>query len=288
MASDGAAGSELLEHIAATLPAEDGIVMWWLGQSGYLLRWRDLTVLIDPYLSDHLATKYAGTDKPHDRLTPAPFAAEQITNVDLILATHQHSDHLDPGSIKALLEASPDALLVLPAAIADYAADELGVGDERMVPIRDGEMFEKDGLRVHAIPAAHEQLDVDDAGQHLYLSYVVDVSPVRIVFAGDTIPWLGQSDRFAAFEPQVACLPINGRDARRQALGTPGNLTIAEAARLAVEVGVEIVVPNHYGMFAFNTAEPADFQAHCEQHFPDLQVEPLEPGLAWRYPLEAH
>ncbi len=279
-------GAEWLEHIAATTPPEDGITLWWLGQSGYLLRWRELTVLVDPYLSDHLAAKYAGTDKPHERLMPAPFAAEAMTFANLILATHQHSDHLDPGSIGALLAASPDALLVLPAAVADYAADELGVGDERMVPIRDGEMFELDGLRVHAIPAAHERLEVDEEGQHRCLSYVVDAAPVRLVFAGDTVPWPGQIERFAAFEPQLACLPINGRDARRQALGTPGNLTIAEAARLAAEVGVDVVLPNHFGMFAFNTAEPADFIHHCEAHFPGLQVEVLAPGQAWSYPVE--
>lgn len=280
-------GHELLERIVAAAPAEDGVALWWLGQSGYLLRWHELTVLVDPYLSDHLAQKYAGTDKPHERLMPAPCAPELVTTADLILATHRHSDHLDPGSLLTLLEASPQALLVLPAAIADYAADDLGVPDDRLVPIRDGEMFELGGLRVHAVPAAHERLEVDAAGQHLYLSYVLDAPPVRVVFAGDTIPWYGQAARFAAFEPQVACLPINGRDARRQALGTPGNLTIAEAARLAVEIGVDVVIPNHYGMFAFNTADPAAFVQHCEEHYPDLYVAVLEPGEVWRYPLEA-
>ena len=277
-------GAALIEQVATTRPPEDGLTLWWLGQSGYLMRWRELTVLVDPYLSDHLAAKYAGTEKPHDRLMPAPFAPEDLAFADLILATHKHSDHLDPGSLGALLESSPNALLILPAAIADYAADELGVPDERMVPICDGEMFEKDDLRVHAVPAAHEQLEVDDQGQHLCLSYVIDAAPVRVVFAGDTIPWLGQSQRFATFEPQLACLPINGRDARRQALGTPGNLTIAEAARLAVEMGVETVVPNHYGMFGFNTADPDLFVQHCDEHFPKLKVVPLQPGVAWSYP----
>lgn len=271
---------------AETEPAGHGILLWWLGQSGFLLRWGETSVLVDPYLSDHLAHKYAGTDQPHDRLMPPPVAAEALHGIDLLVVSHQHGDHLDPGSLTALLEASPEALLVLPAAVADFAAEELGVRDERLVPIRDGEVFDRNGLRVHAVPAAHELLELDGDGQHRCLSYVVEAGPTRVVFAGDTVPWLGQADRFADFEPQIACLPINGRDVRRQQLGTQGNLTIAEAARLAVESGVEVVIPCHYGMFAFNTADPADFVDYCHQHYPELQVAVLDPGQTWHYPAD--
>ncbi len=38
-------------------------------------------------------------------------------NVDIVLASHKHSDHLDPGTLPDLLEASPNAVVVLPRAI---------------------------------------------------------------------------------------------------------------------------------------------------------------------------
>lgn len=41
--------------------------LWWLGQSGFLFKWRGDYLLIDPYLSDSLTQKYAGTDKPPRR-----------------------------------------------------------------------------------------------------------------------------------------------------------------------------------------------------------------------------
>ena len=43
--------------------------LWWLGQSGFLVQWQGHHVLIDPYLSDSLTAKYAGTDKPHVRMS---------------------------------------------------------------------------------------------------------------------------------------------------------------------------------------------------------------------------
>jgi L-ascorbate metabolism protein UlaG (beta-lactamase superfamily) len=47
----------------------DGFRLWWLGQSGFLLQWQGVHVLLDPYLSDSLTHKYSRTDKPHVRMT---------------------------------------------------------------------------------------------------------------------------------------------------------------------------------------------------------------------------
>ena len=47
--------------------SEDGFGIWWLGQSGFLIKFRGQLLLFDPYLSDSLTVKYAETDKPHVR-----------------------------------------------------------------------------------------------------------------------------------------------------------------------------------------------------------------------------
>ena len=53
---------ESLIH-ATVVPPQPGIS--WLGQAGFLIRWREFRLVIDPYLSDSLATKYRGTRFPH-------------------------------------------------------------------------------------------------------------------------------------------------------------------------------------------------------------------------------
>jgi L-ascorbate metabolism protein UlaG (beta-lactamase superfamily) len=61
----------------------------------------------------------------------------------------------------------------------------------------------------------------------------------------------------------VALLPINGRAPERR---VAGNLSGAEAARLAKDVGAKVVIPCHYDMFEFNTADPNDeFIPECER-----------------------
>ena len=278
------AGTELLEQVAATQPDDEHLALWWLGQSGYLLRWRGVTVCVDPYLSDYLAVKHKGAQRTHERLTPAPFEAAELTFCDLVVVSHKHPDHLDPVGLPALLKASAEALLVLPAPLADYATGELGLPGERVVPIRDGQVFEHKEVRVNAVAAAHPKLTLDAEGNSRALSYVLDCDPLRALFVGGTVPYREQHDKLAAFRPQLAALPISGRDARRQALGLPGNLTIAEAARMAAELAAECVLPNHWGMFADNSADPDEFVTHCAEHHPQLKPVVLQPGQRWQWP----
>jgi L-ascorbate 6-phosphate lactonase len=44
-------GRDLIEEIQATRPATGSLAIWWLGQSGFLLKSRQGTLLVDPYLS---------------------------------------------------------------------------------------------------------------------------------------------------------------------------------------------------------------------------------------------
>jgi len=277
-------GAELLEQVAATQPGDEHLAWWWLGQSGYLLRWRNSTICVDPYLSDYLAVKQNQGQRTYERLLLAAFEAAEFNFCDLVVITHQHADHCDPVGLPALMKASREAILVLPAPLSDYATDTLGLPAERVVPIRDGQVFEHQEVRVNAVAAAHERLDLDADGNCSCLSYVLQCEVLSALFVGGTMPYHGQEAKLAAFRPQVAALPINGRSARKQALGLTGNLTIAETARLAADLGVERVIPNHYGMFAENNADPEDFVNHCAEHHPQLAPVVLQPGERWIYP----
>jgi L-ascorbate metabolism protein UlaG (beta-lactamase superfamily) len=86
-----------------------------------------------------------------------------------------------------------------------------------------------------------------------FLGYVIDLAGVRVYHAGDTIPYDGIEDVVC----DVAMLPINGRDAEREAHGIVGNLDAEEAVRLAAAIGANVLVPIHYDMFAANPGDPA-------------------------------
>jgi L-ascorbate metabolism protein UlaG (beta-lactamase superfamily) len=133
------------------------------------------------------------------------------------------------------------------------------------------------GFSITAVPAAHEEIEHDDAGRMLHLGYVVRCGPYAIYHAGDTIPYDALASRVRAVgEIDVALLPINGRAPERR---IAGNLDATEAAGLGRAIGARTVIPCHYEMFAFNTADPADFVAAC--HAVGQRCDVLRCGELW-------
>src|SRR5260370_34685877 len=104
--------------------------LWWLGQSGFLVAHNGRALVLDPYLSDSRTRKYAGTDKPHARMTELvvePAALGAITVIDVITSSYNHTDHFDPETLLPLLAANPQARLVIPAANRELALERLGL-----------------------------------------------------------------------------------------------------------------------------------------------------------------
>jgi L-ascorbate metabolism protein UlaG (beta-lactamase superfamily) len=236
--------------------------LWWLGQSGYLLRWRDEAVLLDPYLSDSLTRKYAGTDKPHVRMTEQVINPARLGFVGWATASHQHTDHLDPDTLQALRAANPALRLVFPEAHRALAAQRSGLPDAQLHGLDAGGRLTLGAFEIEAVRAAHENLDTDPAGQMLYLGFFLRFGPFTLYHSGDTVRFAGMERALAGARPSVALLPINGRAPERR---VAGNLTGREAAQLAHDIGAAVVIPGHYEMFEFNTASPADFTHECNQ-----------------------
>lgn len=270
-------GAELIEEIERTLPAPGSLAIWWLGQSGFLIKSRRGVLAIDPYLSEHLTKKYEGTARPHVRMTRAPVRGADLKTIDLVLASHKHSDHLDPGTLPDLLKASPGAMLVLPASLAEHA-ESIGLPRDRCSGVDAGSVIERAGFRVRAIPSAHETIERDGNGNHLYLGYVVEAEGLRLYHSGDSLAYDGLADELGSKPFDVLFLPINGRDPAR---GVPGNMTASEAVDLALRVRPRFVVPHHYDMFTFNTVPVETFEAEARRLPPEVRPRILRCGERW-------
>jgi len=250
-----------LAHVAATRGRE-GFRLWWLGQSGFLVQWGERHLLLDPYLSDSLTKKYAGTDKPHVRMTARIVDPARLDFVDVVTSSHNHTDHLDAETLRPLLAASPRATLVIPEANRSLVAERLGMDPTLPVGLDDGDEVEIASFRIAAVPAAHETLEQDERGRHRHLGYVVRFGRWTLYHPGDCVRYDGQVQRLLRFAVDVALLPINGRAPERR---VPGNFSGPEAARLARDIGTRLVIPCHYEMFEFNTASPDAFVAEAER-----------------------
>ncbi len=234
--------------------------LYWLGQAGFLIEAAGLRILVDPYLSDSLAQKYRGTETPHERMMPPPITPEALGHVDLVLCTHQHTDHMDGETLTALARRLPALQFLVPAAATAVALERTAASPGRLIAVDAGEVHELFGgrLRVHVMRAAHETLEKDAAGRHRFLGFGLEIGGRRIFHSGDTIPFPGQAEEIRAFAPDLMLLPVNGRSEALRALGIAGNLTLAEAVELTAACGAPAMLAHHFGMFAFNTADPRD------------------------------
>jgi L-ascorbate metabolism protein UlaG (beta-lactamase superfamily) len=258
-------GRALLKEIESTPCLTPAI--WWLGHSGFALKYRQSIIYVDPYLSDSPS-----------RLTAPPFAPADASHAGLVLATHAHRSHLDPGTVPAILAASPRAKLVLPVSAAE-TAHAMGIGYDRMVTTNSGLRVEFLDDRIYAVPSAHENLDWTPLGGYPYLGYLIRFGAFTIYHAGDCVPYAGLASRLLPFNVNLALLPINGRGR-----GFPGNFEIAEAAQLAEEIGADWVAPMHYGMFARDNVDVNRFIDHMLGHRPAQRFKIFDCGEMWALP----
>ncbi|MBZ5594567.1 MAG: MBL fold metallo-hydrolase [Acidobacteriia bacterium] len=239
-----------LEDVSGANRDDGHFRLWWLGQSGFLVQWKRRHLLLDPYLSDSLTRKYAATDKPHVRMTERVVDPARLDFIDVVTSSHNHTDHLDGETLGPLLKANPRLVMVAPDANRDFIADRLSIGRSFPVGLRDGESTTIGSFRFTAVPAKHEELSPECLG------YVIECGSWRIYHSGDTLLYEGMADRLRPFAVDIALLPINGRAPERR---VAGNLSGSEAAELAKAMGARMVIPCHYEMFEFNTADPAEF-----------------------------
>jgi len=254
----------LIDDIDASRPLPGEADIWWLGQSGYVVKTTHALLYFDPYLSDSLTNKYRTTPNPHIRMTEIPVSPELIHHAQYVFASHTHTDHFDPETLMPLLAASVQAKLILPAAIANRAA-EINVTADRLLPMRGGDSITVTGtaaapIAIHAIPAAHPELHYTEAVGYPFLGFVVQVDGLTFYHSGDTILHSALPKQINAHgKVDVAFLPINGAKARLAPLNIAPNLNASEALTLARLNGFGLTIPHHYDMFTFNTADVNDF-----------------------------
>jgi L-ascorbate metabolism protein UlaG (beta-lactamase superfamily) len=241
---------------------EPGLHVWWLGQSGFLLLYEKKCLLFDPYLSDSLTKKYHNTAKPHVRMSELVIAPEALQDIDVVTSSHNHTDHLDAETLVPLLRQNPGIQFIIPEANRDFVAQRVQCAIDFPIGLNDGESVEVGGWAITAVPAAHNTIERDEAGRCRFLGYVARIGPYSVYHSGDTLWYEGMEALLAPFRVDIAFLPINGNDPAR---GVAGNLNAREAAELGKKIGARWVIPHHYDMFEFNTADPGDFVAACEK-----------------------
>jgi len=196
------------------------------------------------------------------RMTELVVAPERLDFIDVVTSSHIHTDHLDAETLIPLMRVSPRVALVIPEANRSFVAERLNIKSDFPRGLDVGDSMTIARFTIHAVPAAHNELERDEQGRHKFLGYVVQFGRWTIYHSGDTKHYSGMEDWLRQRRIDLALLPINGdRPERRVA----GNLDGREAATLARAIDARLVIPCHYDMFEFNTASPDEFVGTCER-----------------------
>ncbi len=273
-------GNELRSQIEQTGLPEQALALWALGQAGFLVKWQGIRLLFDPYLSNSV---YEAAGPPWMRAFASPLVPEECDDIDYVICSHHHDDHMDKQTLVALDHNCERTIFIVPRSHLGLLR-HWGIADDRMIGISHGETLElMDSLSLEAHAAKHEQFEQDDAGEHLYLGYVVTLGSLTLYHAGDTIGFAELAAWLRGKRPDIGLLPINGRDYVRAGKGIAGNCNYREAIELAVHAQVDLLIPMHYGMFPHNDENPAYFVDYLHSNYPSQRFHMFVPGERYIY-----
>ncbi len=174
-------------HEAWTKQVLSGLRVTWLGHSTVLLELDGLRVLTDPVFGDRASPlSFAGPKRFH----PVPATLDELPELDAVLLSHDHYDHLCRTTMQALAKKSMPIITALGVGAHLVA---MGVDPKRITELDWEQSVEVKGLRFTATPSQHfSGRGVSDRNSTLWASWVIQTANKKVFFSGDT----GLTDQF--------------------------------------------------------------------------------------------
>ncbi len=217
-----------------------------LGHATLLVDFLGVRLITDPSFFDRVGLSVGPlfTIGPR-RMTAAPLEPDQVGNLDLILITHAHMDHLDVQSLKAM----PKHAVVVACEHCSNLIAPLGFTDVR--ELRWGEETEVKGLRIRAMGANHWGKRWPFGADYGFDSYVLERNGRRMLIACDS----AYTDLFGSLAnspPDVAVFSIGAYDPWIWNHADP-----EQVWEMFRQTGARYLVPVHWGTFRLSK-EPMD------------------------------
>ncbi|WP_347353138.1 MBL fold metallo-hydrolase [Intrasporangium sp.] len=166
------------------LPAVPGqLAVTWLGHASTLVELEGRRFLLDPVFGDRVSPSLITGPR---RLHPAPCAVADLPQLDAVLISHDHYDHLDEPTI-AQLERSHAPHYVVPIGV-DVHLRMWGVPEERVTALDWHEETELGGIRLVCTPARHFSGRGLVRNATLWAGWLLRGAHRSVWFAGDTGP----------------------------------------------------------------------------------------------------
>ncbi|MFB6171390.1 MAG: MBL fold metallo-hydrolase [Haloarculaceae archaeon] len=251
-----------------------GVEAWYLGCNGFVLKGRDGTTLfVDPYL---------GTGDPPRtvRMIPVPFDPADVRHADAVLATHEHSDHVDAASQAPLLTGAGADFYGTDTCLAatddqDWAG-EWGVDPASLHEVAEGDVLEIGEFTVYVEPA-HDP-DADHP-----VSFVVDHPTGTFFHGGDARPSEAFEAIGASYDLDLGVLAFGSAGMildkeTREPTYTRWYNDENDVVEAASQLRLDRLVPTHWDMWKGLTADPDAIVDHARSFDRPRSVEVREIG----------
>jgi L-ascorbate metabolism protein UlaG (beta-lactamase superfamily) len=234
---------------------ENGVKLTWIGHASFILDTPGgKRALIDPWMTGNPA---------------APDSLHDPGDVDLILLSHGHSDHV--GDVVRLAKEKSPAAVMCMIELGDFLGSK---GVENIIGGNKGGTLNAEGVSVTLTHAFHSSSYGEDDGTIVYTGEPAGLiitleNGYRIYFAGDTTVFGDMALIGELYKPDLAMLPIGD-------FFTMGPMEAAKAVEL---LGVKHVLGMHYGTFPLLTGTPQGLRDElAKRGLTDVVVEELQPG----------
>ena len=212
----------------------------YLGHATVLIEVEGVRVMTDPVLRSAASLLYR---------MPGAADVRQYTEVDLVLISHLHHDHLDLPSLRRLRD---DPLIVVPQGAEAWMRSKGFTNVTEMTP---GDTMNHRGVTVRCTVAIHSGKREPRGPVALAVGYVIEAGPATLYFAGDTDIFPGMVDLVPG-ELDVALIPVWGWGL---VLGD-GHLNPQTAADAVALLRPRYAVPIHWGTLAVAGLHRMKFQ----------------------------
>jgi L-ascorbate metabolism protein UlaG (beta-lactamase superfamily) len=225
----------------------------WLGHATVLVQMGGVNLIADPQFSERASPLAAFGPK---RVMPLTFAVEELPHIDVVLISHNHYDHLDLDTVKALATRhDPRPLFLVPLGLKGWFAAR---GITRVEELDWWQSREDAGLRLTFVPVQHwSKRTLWDANRSLWGGWAIAGGGLNVIHTGD----LGYSrdsidvgERLGPFD--LALIPI-GAYAPRWFMKIH-HVDVPEAIQVRADLRAARAIGMHWGTFEHLADEPMD------------------------------